>query len=127
MSGKAKQGRDEWEVKLVEASQSLMQVCEATPLVRRAVTRKIGEMEAIWDKFLRHHGLYCKAAGVGLGSAESSEYLREKGKLREEAVQAAEAALGEDTVDESATVVKRLKKSVEMLKSEVKLSIPTLI
>ena len=42
MSGKAKQGRDEWEVKLVEASQSLMQVCEATPLVRRAVTRKIG-------------------------------------------------------------------------------------
>ena len=68
MSGKAKQGRDEWEVKLVEASQSLMQVCEATPLVRRAVTRKIGEMEAIWDKFLRHHGLYCKAAGVGLGS-----------------------------------------------------------
>ena len=47
MTGRTRQIRDEWEAKLVGASQSLMQVCEASPLARRAVTRKLGEMEGI--------------------------------------------------------------------------------
>ena len=126
MSGKARQVRDEWKAKLVGASQSLMQVCEVSPLVKRAVTRKMGEMEAIWDKLVKGHSLYCKSAWILLGSSESTEYLRDKARLREEAVQAAETALGEGTEDESVAVVKRLKKSVEMLKAEVEFTIPTL-
>ena len=125
MTGRTRQIRDEWEAKLVGASQSLMQVCEASPLVRRAVTRKLGEMEGIWEKLVKNHSFYCKSAGIGLGSSDSTEYLRDKAKLREEAVQAAETALG-DTEDDSVGVVKRLKKSVEMLKAEVEFTIPTL-
>ena len=49
MSNQARQSRDELELKLLGASQSLLQVCGASPLVKRAVTRKVTELEA-WLK-----------------------------------------------------------------------------
>ena len=56
MSGKAKQQRDEQELLFTGARRTLQTVCETQPLVKRAVTRKIAELEACWVKLVRYHG-----------------------------------------------------------------------
>ena len=93
MSGKAKQYRDEWEIKMIGVHQSILEMSAAEPIQKRALTRKMTEMENIWQKVVESHGAYCRAAKVGLSSPESTEYLREKEKLREEILQAVEKAL----------------------------------
>ena len=52
MSARAKQQRDEWEVKLVAANQSFLQMCSTIPVQKRAVTRMVTELQAVWDKFI---------------------------------------------------------------------------
>ena len=124
MSAKAKQARDEWEIKLIACKESLVQVSQATPVVRRTVTKKLTELSSIWAKLQTSHSVYCRHAGVGLGSSESRDYLREVGKLKDEAEGAAETALGEeDPVD---LTVRRLKRSISTLQSEVSFTIPTI-
>ena len=126
MAGKARQNRDELETRLIGCHQSLLELCGAIPVQKRAVTRKLGEMEAVWDKLIKSHSLHCKSAGISLGSQESSEFLRDKERVREEAIQAAETVLGEDQEDDSAVKEKRMKKVIDKLKSEVEFAIPTL-
>ena len=101
-------------------------VCETTPPVKRAVTRKVAEMKAVWGKLVRSHSLYCKATGVGVSSTESSEYMEQKALLKEEVLQIAETLLGENVEEASSVVGKRLKKSVELLIAEVEFALPTL-
>ena len=80
MSGKAKQNRDELELQFMGVRRSLLHVCEATPVVKRGVSRKVAELEEIWVKLIKSHSLYCKSAGIGISSAESSEYIDQKAR-----------------------------------------------
>ena len=75
MSGKAKQNRDELVLQFMGVRSSLQQVCETSPVMKRAVTRKVAELEQIWEKLIRSHGLYCKVAAVGIESTESNEFI----------------------------------------------------
>ena len=56
-----------------------------------------------------------------MGSSESREYLREVGRLKDEGNAAAETALGEEDPDE--LTVRRLKRSITTLQSEVSFTI----
>ena len=96
MSGKAEQSRDELVLQLMGVKSSLMQVCQTKPIVKRAVTRKIAELENVWGKLIKCHSAYCKAAGVGIESTESQEFIENQAKLKEEGMQLAETALGEN-------------------------------
>ena len=124
MSGKAKQYRDEWEIKMIGVHQSILEMSAAETVQKRALTRKMTEMENIWQKLVGSHGAYCRAAKVGLSSPESTEYLKEKEKLREEILQVVEKAL--EVEDKDLGTVKRLKKVLEQLKAEVEVSISAL-
>ena len=67
--------------------------------MRRTVTKKLAELSSIWDKLQTSHSFYCRHAGVGLGSSESREYVRDVGKLKDLAEGAAETVLGEEDPD----------------------------
>ena len=60
------------------------------------ITRKMGEMEGIYDKLIKYHSFYCKVAGMGLRSSDSSEYMNEMNKLKFGATQTAQTVLGDD-------------------------------
>ena len=45
MSAKAKQQRDEWEVKMIGVHQLILEICGETPVQKRSVTRKLQELE----------------------------------------------------------------------------------
>ena len=70
--------------------------------------------------------MYCKAAGVGLGSVESNDYIDQKAVYKEEAIQTAENILGDNNEEDPGIVGKRLQRSVELLMSEVEFTLPTL-
>ena len=122
MSAKAKQARDEWETKLIGSKESLMQMSQVTPVVKRSVTKKLAELDSIWANLQTSHSVSCRHAAIGLGSSESRAYLREISRLRDEGDAAAETALGEEDPDE--LTVRRLKRSISILQSEVSFAIP---
>ena len=74
MSAKAKQQRDEWEVKMIGVHQSILEVCGETPVQKRSVTRKLQELDKIWEKLTSIHAIYCRAANIGLSSPDSTEF-----------------------------------------------------
>ena len=124
MSAKAKQSRDEWEVKLLACKETLVQVSQASPLLKRSVTKKLAELTSIWGKLQASHAAYCRHAGVGISSPESREYLRDMGKVKEEGDLAAETALDEEDPDE--LTVRRLKRTMNTLISEVSFALPAI-
>ena len=124
MSSNAKKSRDEWETKLIACKETLVQVSQATPLLKRSVTKKLAELTSIWEKLQASHAGFCRHAGVGISSTESREYLRDMGKVKEEGDLAAETALGEEDTDE--VTVRRLKRAINTLQSEVGFAIPAI-
>ena len=126
MSSKARQDRDEAEVQFMGSRRGLLLACETKPVVRRAITRKIAELEGAWKKLLKCHTIYCKAAGVGLGSIESNEFIDKNVSLKEEAILTAETILGDNVEEDQTLVGKRLQRSVELLMAEVEFTLPTL-
>ena len=46
----AKQAREGWETKLIACKETLMQVSQATQVVKRSVTKKLAELNTIWAK-----------------------------------------------------------------------------
>ena len=64
MSAKAKQLRAELEVKLIGAHQGLLSICAAAPVQKRAVRRKLDELETIWERLVKSHSQYCVTASV---------------------------------------------------------------
>ena len=125
MSAKAKQLRAELEVKLIGAHQGILTICAAAPVQKRAVRRKLDELETTWERLVKSHSQYCVSASVSPTSTESVEFMREKEKLREEAIQAAESALG-DEEDKTEVTGKRIKKHADKLKSYVDANLTTL-
>ena len=124
MSAKAMQLRTDLEVKLIGAHQGLLLLCAEVPVQKRAVRRKLGELETTWEKLVISHSTFCASAQVSPSSNESKEFIREKEKLREEAVQAAETALGED--DKTDVIAKRSKKHSDKLKTFVEANLTSL-
>ena len=113
------------EVKLIGAHQGILTICAAAPVQKRAVRRKLDELETTWERLVKSHSQYCVSASVSPASTESVEFMREKEKLREEAIQAAESALGEEE-DKSEVTGKRIKKHADKLKSYVDANLTTL-
>ena len=66
MSAKAKQTRDDLEVKLIACKRLLVVASQATPLLKRSVTKKRTELAECWGKLQNSHSVYCRLAGVGL-------------------------------------------------------------
>ena len=126
MSGKARQDRDEAEVQFIGVRRGLLHACETTPTSKRAITRKIAELEGTWKKLLKCHTLFCKAASIGLGSAESSEFIDKHANLKEEALFTAENLIGDNEEEDLSIVGKRLQRSVELLIADVEFTLPTL-
>ena len=124
MSAKAKQNRDEWETKLIACKESLVQVSQKIPLNKRSVTKKLAELTHIWGKLQTSHSVYCRAAGIGLTSIESRDFLREVGKFKEDGDSVAETALGEEDPDD--VTAKRLRRTMNTLQSEVEIAIPAI-
>ena len=124
MSSRAKQQRDEWELKMIGVHQSVLEMCAETPIQKRAVKRKMTDLENIWQKLIESHANYCRSAKIGMSSSESTEFMRAKVELKEEAIQVVEKAL--DVEDNDVGVARRLRKTVEQLKSEIDISISSL-
>ena len=112
------------ETKLIACKETLIQVSQATPLLKRSVTKKLAELTSIWGKVQTSHCVYCRHAGIGISSTESREYLREQGKVKEEGEMTAETALGEE--DPGDVTVRRLRRAINTLQSEVGFAIPAI-
>ena len=112
MSAKFKQSRNETETQFLGAVWGLKKACETSPLLKRAVTRKIAEMESLYNKLLKCHTLYCKAASISLDSNESMEYINGKADKKEEVLSVAETLLGENEEESSSKLAKKMQGQV---------------
>ena len=119
MAGKAKDYRDECEVKLLGVYQDVMQVVEEQPGKKRAVTKEIEKLEKAWEKLQKSHSDYCKHAKMSLTSTESLDFLKEKGKFRRDGINAAKAVLGDDEEAEEKQVIQGLESELFKLQLSI--------
>ena len=118
MAAQAKEMRDEWEVKLYKAIEELNIAAEADPINKRVIIGKVNKVKTTSEKLEKAHSQYCLKAKVGLGSNDSTAYLRTIAKLEMTSLAAAEEILGHDS-EEAET-----KETVSKLEGEIlKLSI----
>ena len=101
MAAKAKEARDEWEIKLITALEELELVSGTAPVNKRVVELKVQSVEDIFEKLQRIHAQYCQKAKIGLGSAESTEFIKGQTRLKVKGITEARAALtnGEDDTE----------------------------
>jgi hypothetical protein len=116
MATKAKDYRDECEVKLLGVYQDLMEVVGEQPVKKRAVTKEMDKLEKAWEKLQKSHSDYCRHAKVSLTSSESIDFLKGKGKFRREGISAAEAVLGVDEDAEEKHIIQGLGSELFKLK-----------
>ena len=100
MAAKAKEVRDEAEIKLVSAMEELNIAVTAEPTNKRVIGGKIRKVEIAFEKVQRVHSQYCQKTKIGLSSTDSTEYLRGLVKLKVKSVSVARDTIGEDS-DES--------------------------
>ena len=117
MASKAKELRDEQEVKLVGAYYDLMAEVEAKPTKKRAVTRAMEKLNKTWAALEKCHADYCRLNKVPV--TESMEYIKTQGKLRRDALGAAGDILGleEDSGDQLA--MDKLQREMFQLKVDI--------
>ena len=99
MAAKAKEARDEWEIKLITALEELELVTRGTaPVNKRVVELKVQSVEDIFEKLQKIHAQFCQKAKIGLGSAESIEFIKGQTRLKVKGITEARATLtnGED-------------------------------
>ena len=99
IAAKAKEARDEWEIKLITALEELELVTTGTaPVNKRVVELKVQSVEDIFEKLQKIHAQYCQKAKIGLGSAESIEFIKGQTRLKVKGITEARATLtnGED-------------------------------
>ena len=94
MAGQAKEARDEWEVKLITSIEELNIAAITVPANKRVIEVKIRKVESTFENLQRSHSQYCQKAKIGLGSADSTEYLRGQVKLKVKSVTVAMEAIG---------------------------------
>jgi hypothetical protein len=119
MASKAKDYRDECEVKLLGVYQDLMQVVEEQPGKKRAVSKEMDKLEKAWEKLQKGHSDYCKHAKMSLTSTESLDFLKEKGKFRRDGINAAKAVLGDDDEAEEKQVIQGLESELFKLQLSI--------
>ena len=105
MSAKAKQERDDMEMKLVAMKLAIEDLCSATTPTKRLVKKRREDMRAIWEKLQTKHVLYCRSAGVGMESPESVEFLKKVGRIYNEAELVVTDTLGGDDVTADEVIV----------------------
>ena len=116
MATKAKEHRDEAEVHLIGASHDLQEVVSKTPVRKRAVGKSVSNLAQAWEKLQKRHADYCRLCKISLSSAESMEYLKEKGKLRRYGITAAEEIVGNSEEVEDKKVIVKLETELFQLK-----------
>ena len=89
MSGKAKEDRDLGEIDLIMALESLRSASGVTPLNKRVLRNGIGKVEQSMEKLKKLHSEFCRKSQLSPCSSESLEFLREKGKMYNEVMEAA--------------------------------------
>ena len=89
MSGKAKEHRDLGEIDLIMACERLRSACGVTPLNKRVVRNEMGKVEQSMDKLKKLHSEYCRKSQLSPCSSDSLEFLREKGRMYNDVMEAA--------------------------------------
>ena len=100
MAGQAKELRDEWEIKMLTAVEELNLAATAAPANARVIHGRIKKVESVFERLQVVHAQYCHKAKIGLGSSDSSEFLRGQVKMKMKCVTAAKESLGEDSEEE---------------------------
>ena len=118
MAAKAKEYRDELEVKLMGAYWDLVAETEVTPVKKRVLSKQMDNLDKVWDKLQKCHADFCRLNKVT--DTESMEYIRVKGKLRREGIAAARAALGVDEDAEMRNSIAKLEGEMFQLQVDIK-------
>ena len=124
MSARARQERDDMETKLVAMKVTIDKLCTATSPTKRLVKKRREELRVIWEKLQSKHTGYCRAASVGLESSDSIEFLKRVGETYNNVEQMISDTLDEEDSTEDEIVIRRLKKRIKSLQSEIDLELP---
>ena len=89
MSGKAKKHRDLGEIDIIMACESLRSASGVTPQNKRVVRNEMGKVEQSMDKLKKLHSEYCRKSQLCPCSRDSLEFLREKGRMYNDVMEAA--------------------------------------
>ena len=120
MAGKAKENRDEWELKLITAVEELGVTAGAATVNKRAVEVKIKNVESVFEGLQRAHVIYCQKAKMGLGASESTEFIKNQIKLKMRGVSEAREAAGIIQEDfEGEQLESKMKNKQFMLKADL--------
>ena len=119
MSGKAKEDRDLGEIDLIMALEGLRSANGVTPLNKRVLRNGMGKVEQSMEKLKKLHSEFCRKSQLSPCSSESLEFLREKGKMYNEVMEAARVLVeeGEDTKGKKAK--EKLENQLQQLKIDV--------
>ena len=95
MAGKAKEWRDECEIRLISALEELEISVTSAPKNRRISELKIQNVESVFEALQRAHSQYCHKAKITLSSSESTDFIRAQVKLKVKGVTAARDIVAE--------------------------------
>ena len=119
MAARAKEDRDEWEIKLICALEELDLVVSGAKS-KRVLEIKIREVEKIFEGLQKSHAVYCQKAKIGLGSSDSTEYIKGQVKIKVKGISAAKMVISEeDEGSESADMIRKLEGEQFQLKVEI--------
>ena len=119
MSGKAKEHRDNGEIDLIMACESLRSATGVTPLNKRVVRNEMGKVEQTMDKLKRMHSEFCRKSQLSPCSSDSLEFLREKGRMYNEVMVAAGSLVDDGEDAEGKKAKERLENQLQQLKIDV--------
>ena len=110
MAARAKEERDEWEIKLICALEELDITVSLANKSKRGIELKIREVEKTFEGLQKAHAIFCQKSKIGLGSADSTEFIRGQVKLKVKGISAAKAAIEESSErSETKDVVTKLQ------------------
>jgi hypothetical protein len=113
MSAKAKQERDDMEMKLVAMKLAIEDLCAAPSPTKRLVKKRREELRVIWEKLQSKHVNYCRAVNVGMESPDSVEFLKKAGKIYNEAEGIVTVTLGGEDATEDEVRLQRMRKKID--------------
>ena len=82
MASKAKEWRDECEIKLISALEELDISVASAPKNKRTLELKIQNVESVFAALQKAHSHYCQKAKITLSSSESTDFIRAQVKLK---------------------------------------------
>ena len=119
MSGKAKEHRDLGEIDLIMACESLRSASGVTPLNKRVVRNEMGKVEQSMDTLKKLHSEYCRKSQLSPCSSDSLEFLREKGRMYNDVIDAAGVLVDEGEDADGKKAKEKLENQLQQLKIDV--------